>query len=74
MHLIGRVEGVDVGQTPEKVNPLANHQAFAIADYEETLERLEQRQIEVLKTNPSAGQMWIADPDGNVIELIVPRG
>lgn len=74
VHLIGRVEGVGIGSNPEKMNPLANHQAFEIADYEEALAFLTGHAIEVLETNPQLGQMWIADPDGNVIELIVPRG
>jgi len=70
VHLIARPEGVDVGSTPAAINPLANHQAFAIDDYEKCLERLEARGIEVLPTSAEQGQMWIRDPDGNVIELI----
>ena len=70
VHLIARLDGVDVGANPEKVSPLANHNAFAIADYSETLAFLKDRNIEVLETNPERGQMWISDPDGNVIELI----
>jgi hypothetical protein len=27
----------------------------------------------VLESGAAAGQMWIRDPDGNVIELIAPR-
>lgn len=73
VHLIGRVEGVAIGSNPEKLTPLANHHAFAIADYEATLARLKSRDIEVVETNPQLGQMWIADPDGNVIELIARR-
>jgi len=70
VHLVARPEGVDVGTSPGGLNPLANHQAFGIDDYEKCLEFIESRGIEVLETSPERGQMWIRDPDGNVIELI----
>lgn len=72
VHLIVAPEGVDTGRTPEKLSPLANHNAFAIDDYGATVAALEERGVEVLETSPQRGQMWIADPDGNVIELIAP--
>ena len=28
--------------------------------------------LEVLETSPTVGQMWVQDPDGNIIELIAP--
>ena len=31
------------------------------------------RDIPVLETNAEVGQMWIRDPDGHIIELIVDR-
>jgi catechol 2,3-dioxygenase-like lactoylglutathione lyase family enzyme len=70
VHLIAVPDGVDVGSNPEKVNPLANHQAFGIADYQQTLDLLKAKGVEVLETHPKLGQMWIGDPDGNVLELI----
>jgi len=70
VHLIVAPDGVDVGSTPEKINPLANHQAFGIDDYQQTLDALKSKGVEVLETNPGLGQMWVGDPDGNVIELI----
>jgi glyoxylase I family protein len=73
VHLIGVPEGVDVGTRPASITPLANHQAFEIDDYAKTLEFLEARGVEVLKIGPERGQMWIRDPDGNIIELIEPR-
>ena len=45
----------------------------SIDDYEKTLAFLEERGLEVLSTSPENGQMWIADPDGHVIELIDPQ-
>ena len=68
--LIDVPDGVDVGSNPEKVTPLANHQAFGIEDYQQTLDLLKSKGVEALETNPKLGQMWIGDPDGNVIELI----
>ena len=73
VHLIELPDGVDAGRGPEKLSPLANHQAFAIDDYEKTLGFLKERGLEVLSTSPENGQMWIADPDGHVIELIDPK-
>lgn len=72
VHLIVTPEGVDVGAAPPALTPLANHQAFEIEDYEKTLEQLRSRGVDVLGTSADAGQMWIRDPDGNVIELIRP--
>ena len=73
VHLIVAPPGVDVGTRPADTTPLANHHAFAIEDYGKALEELEASGVEVLRTSPRVGQMWIRDPDGNVIELIAPR-
>ena len=72
VHLIARPDGVDVGKGPPSLSPLANHQAFAVDDYTGCLEFLESRSVEVMRTSPERGQMWVQDPDGNVIELIAP--
>jgi glyoxylase I family protein len=73
VHLIAAPAGVDTGSPPQKLSPLANHQAFAVDDYAATLAALHARGLEVLETSPQLGQLWVADPDGNVIELIAPR-
>ena len=73
LHLIVKPEGFDGGHGPDKLTPLANHTAFAIDDYGETLEAVNGLGLEVVATSPQMGQMWIQDPDGNVIELIAPR-
>lgn len=73
VHLIARPEGADVGTAPSGTNPLANHQAFEIEDYAKTLDWLASKAIDVLEAGAERGQMWIRDPDGFVIELIVPR-
>ena len=71
VHLIATPPGAHVGAPPERLTPLANHSAFAIDDYADTLARLKARGVEVLETNAERGQLWLRDPDGNVLELIV---
>lgn len=71
VHLIEVPAGVDVGPPPPTLNPLARHAAFAVDDYDTTLAALRRHGLEVLESR-DAGQMWLRDPDGNVIELIVP--
>jgi catechol 2,3-dioxygenase-like lactoylglutathione lyase family enzyme len=73
IHLIQAPEGADTGRPPGSLTPLANHLAFEIDDYEKVLDTLEARNVEVVRTSPGIGQMWIRDPDGHVIELTVPR-
>jgi len=73
VHLIEVPEGVDVGEAPPKLNPLARHAAFAVASYDETLALLRAKGLEILESRRS-GQMWVRDPDGHIIELIVPGG
>ena len=72
IHIIVTPEGADVGTRPAGLTPLGPHTAFQIDDYAKTLEALEAREVEVLKTSAENGQMWIRDPDGNVFELIAP--
>lgn len=71
VHLIETPSGADVGSAPPSLNPLARHAAFAVSDYEETLAHLRSHGLEVVESR-AAGQMWVSDPDGHIIELIVP--
>jgi len=71
VHLIATPPGANVGAAPDRLTPLANHSAFAIDDYAATLSRLKARHVEVLETSAERGQLWLRDPDGNVLELIV---
>jgi catechol 2,3-dioxygenase-like lactoylglutathione lyase family enzyme len=73
VHLIQAPAGVDVGTPPAALTPLANHSAFAVDDYAEALRHFKNCQLEVFETNPGAGQLWVRDPDGNVLEFIVRR-
>jgi catechol 2,3-dioxygenase-like lactoylglutathione lyase family enzyme len=71
VHLIATPPGASVGTPPDRLTPLANHSAFTIEDYAATLALLKSRHVEVLETNAERGQLWVRDPDGNVLELIV---
>jgi catechol 2,3-dioxygenase-like lactoylglutathione lyase family enzyme len=74
VHLIARPEGAPPAAPPGAISPIANHAAFAIDDYAKTLEHLRARGAEVLELRPGVGpQLWIQDPDGNVIELTAVR-
>jgi len=73
LHLIQTPEGVDVGTPAEALTPLANHSAFAIDDYAATLRHFESWQLEIFETSPEVGQLWVRDPDGNVLEFITRR-
>jgi glyoxylase I family protein len=73
VHLLQHPETMDVGPPPPTLNPMARHAAFAIADYAETLAALKANGLEVFETSPDVGQMWVRDPDGHIIELIVER-
>ena len=70
LHLIARPDGGGPGPAATAFPPIANHTAFGIDDYPETLSLLRERGVEVLETRPGVGpQMFVRDPDGNVIEL-----
>ncbi len=71
VHLIGVPEGVDTGSPPPNLTPLANHQAFAIEDYRTVLAELQRHGVEVMETTPENGQLFVRDPDGNMLEFVV---
>jgi glyoxylase I family protein len=73
VHLIEVPASFDAGAPPPALNPMAGHAAFGIDDYSAALARLRAHDLEVLEFGESAGQMWVKDPDGNVIELISVR-
>ena len=74
IHIIVAPDGADVGSPPPTNNPVAPHLAFAIDDWEKTRDALQAHGLEVLAPSAEMGQMWVQDPDGYVLEFIVPRG
>lgn len=74
VHLIVAPPEVDTGSPPPGINPLANHAAFEIEDYRAVREALASRGVPLVETGAEVGQLFLQDPDGNVIELIRPGG
>ena len=70
VHLIETPAGVDPGAPPSRLNPLARHAAFAVESYDDTLAHLQAHDLTVFESR-AGGQMWVQDPDGHIIELIV---
>lgn len=73
VHLIVRPAGVETGTPPPRLTPIADHAAFQIDDYDAAVAHLRGAGLEVLETSRAMGQLWVCDPDGHVIELIVPQ-
>ena len=72
VHLIVKPSGADVGQPPASLTPIADHAAFQIDDYDAAVAHLRSAGLDVMETTPALGQLWVRDPDGHVIEFIVP--
>jgi catechol 2,3-dioxygenase-like lactoylglutathione lyase family enzyme len=71
VHLIQVPADFDAGTPPRGLNPAGRHSAFAVGNYDATVAHLKEHGLEVLETSRQQGQMWVKDPDGHVIELIV---
>ena len=72
LHLIETPTGTK--QSEPTPNPIAGHTAFEIEDYEAVRNELKAKGLELLETGAQVGQIFVHDPDRNVIELIVPGG
>lgn len=70
IHIICTPDGADVGTRATGLTPLGPHTAFQVDDYQKALDKLLTHGVEIVKTSPERGQMWIRDPDGNVFEMI----
>lgn len=70
VHLIAGGLGLSPDAPRPVLSPAAHHVAFRIDSYQAAAERLRAHDLEVIETGPTMGQMWVQDPDGNVIELI----
>jgi len=74
IHLIETPAGADVGTPPGTTNPMGRHEALAVADLPAMIAHLEGAGLEVTRFGRSDTQCWVHDPDGHVIEFIVPAG
>ena len=72
VHLIELYDPKDLSS--DKVTALVNHSAFQIGDYDGAVETLRSHGLKVKAFGKEVGQLFTKDPDGNVIELIVPGG
>ena len=75
LHLIVHTSPLTLRGTTQ-VDSRDGHLALRVADYDATLEHLHANGIEVLerRTNVTPwSQLYVTDPDGNVIELNVER-
>ena len=73
VHLIEMPPGAEMAEPPSKLSPIDRHAAFAVEDYDAALAHLREHGLEVVES-PRGRQMWVQDPDGHIIELIVPGG
>ncbi len=74
VHLIQTPPGAPTGTPPDRISPVANHAAFEIEDYAAVCATLRSRDVALIETGAEVGQIFLQDPDGNVIELIQPGG
>ena len=74
IHLIAKPEGADTGSPSPKLTPIANHSAFQIEDYDTAVATLREHGAEFVELSREVGQLFVRDPDGNIIELIQPGG
>ena len=72
VHLIEVPAGAAVAEPPSRLSPIDRHAAFGVDDYESTLAHLRSHGLDVVESRGS-GQMWVQDPDGHILELIVDR-
>lgn len=69
IHVIEKPPEADLGSTSPNLVPLAAHLALRVDDYEKTVAFFRERDVEMVETNAKIGQLWIRDPDGNIIEF-----
>jgi glyoxylase I family protein len=75
LHLIVHPPSKTMRGTPE-IDGRDGHFAFRVSSYEETLARLRERQVAVIESPHNKtpwAQIYVTDPDGNVIEFNVER-
>jgi catechol 2,3-dioxygenase-like lactoylglutathione lyase family enzyme len=73
VHLIVPPAGAETGTPPDRLSPIAGHAAFQIDDYDAAEAHLRAHGVAFLGLGRQVGQLFLRDPDGNQIELIVPR-
>lgn len=75
LHLIVHPPSKTMRDTPE-IDGRDGHFAFRVASYEDTLARLRTHGVALIESPRNAtpwGQIFVTDPDGNVIEFNIER-
>ncbi len=69
VHLIAPPKDLDVGTRPVNFSPVAPHFALRVDDLAASRTELEAAGLEILTFGDFSEQLWIRDPDGNIVEL-----
>jgi catechol 2,3-dioxygenase-like lactoylglutathione lyase family enzyme len=75
LHLIVHPPSKTMRGTPE-IDGRDGHYAFRVSSYDETLARLREQNVSVIESPHNRtpwAQIYVTDPDGNVIEFNVER-
>ena len=70
IHLVTPIAGVDPGRPPTAPTGNANHAAFTIDNHGAALEALRSVGVDVREGTVGIRQLFVQDPDGNVIEPV----
>ena len=65
----GQLHLIQSGKMGPEIDPTDPHFAIEVEDFEVTKQTLREKGIEYFELGP---QLWILDPDGNVVELRRP--
>ena len=74
LHLVEPPQEVDSGTPPAEFTVFASHVAFEIEDSDAVASALSGEGFEVKGVGSPSGQMFVRDPDGNLVEFIRPGG
>lgn len=70
IHLVTSADAIDEHASAPTPNGMANHVAFAVADLTAASNHLRRLGHEIGASEVGLAQIFVHDPDGNVIELI----
>lgn len=74
LHLLEPPPDRDAGRPPAELTPIAAHLAFEVEDYDAVAATFEAADMPIFGLGAEVGQLFVRDPDGNVLEFIQPGG
>ena len=74
LHLIEPPPEADAGRPPREFSVFAAHVAFEIEDADAVAKDLAAAGYDVRGVGSPGGQLFVRDPDGNLVEFIAPGG